>query len=127
MTHNSFACFWNRVVTPLFVSGSASQGVVPPFDDLEPEEKTVLLAYVYEQHNLDDFRKWVRANRSNPEHAHGINLWALRWSRDPYELVCAPTPGPVFSLILVTIPFLLAILGTFTAYAALLGFRQMLA
>lgn len=119
MTHNSFSCFWNRVVVPLFVCGSASEGIQPSFEQLSKDEKEVLLKYVYEYHNLDDFYTWLRGNSHT-----GAKLWLARFDRGDHELVSAPTPGPVLYTILMSLPIFLAVLIIFLCHALYLGLCQ---
>ncbi len=121
MSHSSFGCFLRRVIVPIFVYGAASQANVPKFDALSEEEKKVLLEYVFEQHNLDDFYNWIETNclvqtSKRLDCLRGSREWRERFKKGENELVAAPTPSIILTFLLAFTPLLFAVLFFGCAY-----------
>lgn len=120
MTHNPFSCLWNRFFMPFIISGDYSQGDIPDFDKLSNDQKQVLLTYIYEPHNLDDFLEWCKQNRMS-KHCNGAQQWLLAFSKN---LIRAPSCGPIFYVL-----FFLFYVGAglfifLFLYATSLGLKQ---
>ncbi len=120
MTHNPFSCLWNRFFMPFIISGDYSQGDIPDFEKLSKDQKQVLLTYIYEPHNLDDFREWCKQNRMS-KHCNGAQQWLLDFSKN---LICSPSCGPIFYVVFFLFYLGAALFISLLLYAALLGLKQ---